>query len=95
MWTEHIFVIWSCIRIKFHISRTGLSPIFLLTVPRRFLCHSSYLSLISPSSGASEKAVFRGSGISWVSSLLLCHMITQGITKLFLTFDCTQLTPLN
>ena len=53
MQTDHIFVIWSCIRIKGEIlraSKTGLSPrpsstqvVFLLTGPRRFLRCSSCL----------------------------------------------------
>ena len=42
--TEHLFVIWSCIRFKggVPVNKTGLSPrvVVLLTVPRRFFCCS-------------------------------------------------------
>ena len=47
MLTEHIFVIWSGIRIKSEVSRmkTSLDPpaVFLLNVSRRFLCCSYFL----------------------------------------------------
>ena len=47
--TDHIFVIWSCIRIKGEVSREKLvlaplpQVVFLLTIPKPFLCCSSSL----------------------------------------------------